>query len=77
MSDQNTQSTSTSLWPGVLLLFFGLLIVAYACLAVRNGLPIIFSGLGWILGPILVFIGVGALARSRGNGSANSSSDRP
>jgi hypothetical protein len=49
---------------GVLFLTTGILVVAYAFSAMRNGAPALLWGSGWVLGPLMVLLGGNAIWRS-------------
>jgi len=49
--------------PGVLFLATGLLITGYAVLAAKNRVPMIFWGLGFVVGPIFLLIGGNSIYR--------------
>jgi hypothetical protein len=51
-------------WLGVLFVAFGVLVTLYAFLAMRNEAPMFPWGSGWIVGPLLLFLGGNAIVRS-------------
>lgn len=51
-------------WTGLMFLCLGVLLVAYAVLAFRNGVPMVLWGTTVLLGPLLVLLGVNAIVRA-------------
>lgn len=56
--------TRKDVWLGVLFVVFGLLIVLYAVAAMRRDLPVTWWGMAWLVGPVLLFLGVNGVVRS-------------
>lgn len=65
MSERDSDSGTTSAWPSVLILVFGVLITTFAVLATYNDAPLRYGGMAWIVGPLFLLVGGGALMRSR------------
>ena len=59
VNDSEHWTGRDALW-GVTFLVVGSLTIAVALLAMRNGLPAFFWGLAWVVGPILVVLGLRA-----------------
>ncbi|HLU39828.1 MAG TPA: hypothetical protein VK081_10600 [Planctomycetota bacterium] len=51
-------------WLGVFFLAFGVLIVAYAWIAMRNAVPTLWWAPAWIVGPLMLILGGNALVRA-------------
>jgi len=57
MTRKDSASPTTSRWPSLLILAFGVLVLGYAYSAMRNDVSILFWGMGWVLGPLFILIG--------------------
>ncbi|MBX3464746.1 MAG: hypothetical protein KF830_16370 [Planctomycetes bacterium] len=55
-------------WIGALFLFTGFLVTAYACMAMRNGIPAMLWAMGWVVGPLLLLLGGHGVWRALGAG---------
>ena len=69
--EADTEGRRKDVWTGALFLVMGALIVLYAFTAMRNGVPIVLWGPGWVLGPLFVMIGGKGLWSSQRSGKSD------
>ncbi|MHC4992419.1 MAG: hypothetical protein ACYTGC_15715 [Planctomycetota bacterium] len=70
--------TLKDVWLGLLFLAAGILIVVYAIVVTRGPLPFLLRASAWIVGPLLMLLGLNAVVRSLGAGARKRSArDRP
>jgi hypothetical protein len=62
--DHDEEWTKKDVWLGSSCLAVGLLIVAFGYVARRNDVPLLYWGVAWILGPLLILIGGNGIVRS-------------
>ena len=69
--------TRNDVWLGLLFLAVGILIVVYAVLAMGNDVSFGYWGLGWVAGPLLIFLGGNGVFRSLRSGKDKKPPDSP
>lgn len=62
MSEEDRWTRKDAL-SGIAFFLIGVLVIAFSVLAMKNGYPIFIWGLGWLLGPLLLFLGGNAIVR--------------
>ncbi len=67
MDDPDEKWTPKDIWTGVLFFSAGVLVIVFAILARRNGIPWWLYGEGWFVGPIFILIGGNGIYRALGS----------